>query len=208
MAAAASVTTETTVTPTIDLERGLRSWGNAEVYYNYLRKFADAHGHDGDEIGALIAQKDLEYARALVHKLKGTAGNLAMMVVWEQAEKVERILTEGGEADNSAQILQMALDDVLAVIKTLTRTSASNDNDAISSVIDKDAARQILRDLLRALDRDNPDEAEPSLFALEKALPAHLLKPIREMLDNFDFRSAEEQTNALIKQLNINLEEV
>jgi PAS domain S-box-containing protein len=208
VAGAASTTTETTVTPTIDLERGLRSWGNAEVYYNYLHKFADAHGHDGDEIGALIAQENLEYARALVHKLKGTAGNLAMMVVWEQAEKVERILTEGGEAENSAQILQMALDDVLVVINTLTWTSTSNDNDAISSVIDKNVARQILRDLLRALDRDNPDEAEPPLFALEKVLPAHLLKPIREMLDNFDFRSAEEQTNALIKQLNINLEEV
>lgn len=208
MAAAASVTTETTVTPTIDLERGLHSWGNAEVYYNYLRKFADAHGHDGDEIGALIAQEDLKCARALVHKLKGTAGNLAMMVVWEQAEKVERILIEGGDAGNSAQILQTALNDVLAVINTLTRTSASDDNNAIPSVIDKDAARQILRDLLRALDRDNPDETEPSLFALEKVLPPHLLKPIREMLDNFDFRSAEEQTNALIKQLNINLEEV
>ena len=207
ISAAAYVNTETTATPIIDLERGLRSWGDAATYHKYLHKFADAHGHDGDEIGALIAEGEQKNARSLAHKLKGTAGNLALMGVWELAEKVERILTEGGEAKDWVQKLQAALNDALREITRLTGTDSAKDVE-ISSSIDRGVACRLLRDLLLALDRDNPDEAEPSLLALEKALPFHLLKPIRELLDNFDFRSAEEQTEALMKQLNISLEEI
>ncbi|MGR8999583.1 MAG: response regulator, partial [Gammaproteobacteria bacterium] len=196
---------ETTVTTVIDFERGLRSWGDAGAYRKYLRKFANGHGRDGDEIGARIAQGELEIARALAHKLKGTAGNLAMMEVWELAEMVERMLIDGGDADNWAQKLQIALDAALLEIKGLSGTDSVK-NVSGTGNIDKDLARTLLRDMLLALDRDNPDEAEPSLCELEKALPTHLMQPIREMLDNFDFRSAEQLTHALIKQLNINLE--
>lgn len=202
-----STNTKTSPTPIIDMERGVRSWGDVETYHKYLRKFADAHGHDGDEIGVLIALGSPEHARVLAHKLKGTAGNLAMMVVWEQAEKIERILAEGRETGDGPQTLQRALDDVLTKITGLTKPDSSHDK-AISCVADSDAPLQLLRDLLLALDRDNPDEAEPALVALEKLLPLQMLEPIRELLDNFDFRAAEEHTKTLIKQFNINLQEV
>jgi PAS domain S-box-containing protein len=203
-----AVATEIIENPTIDLERGLRSWGDAATYHRYLRMFADTHAHDGDEIGALIARDALEKARALAHKLKGTAGNMAIMVVWELAEKIEQMLIEGAAAGDRPQKLQLALNDALAMINDLTQTDISTDDEAITCAIDKNSISQILHDLLRALDQDNPDEAEPSLCALDEALPAQLLRPIREMLDNFDFRAAEKQTKALIDQLNINPEEV
>lgn len=201
------ITTETSVTPIIDRERGLRSWGDAATYHKYLRKFVDAHGRDGDEIGALIAQGELGNARALAHKLKGTASNLAIMVVWELAEKIEDILTEGGETHDWPHILQMALDDVLEEIADLSGADTPVDAEN-SNAIDKYIIKQLLNDLLLALDKDNPDEAEPSILALKEALPSHLLQSIQEMLDNFDFRSAEEQTKALISALSIDLEEV
>lgn len=198
------ITTETSLIPIIDMERGLRSWGDAMTYHKYLRKFADAHGHDGDEIGALIVQGELGNALALAHKLKGTASNLAIMVVWELAEKIEGILSEGGETQDWPHILQMALDDVMEEIASLGGTDTPVDAEN-SNAIDKDIIKQLLRDLLLALDKDNPDEAEPSILALKKALPPHLLQSIQEMLDSFDFRSAEEQTKALILDLNIDL---
>ena len=201
------VATGTTATPVIDFERGLRSWGDAGAYYKYLRKFADDHGRDGDKIGTLIAQGAQETACALAHKLKGTAGTMAVMEVWELAEKVERMLIDGADAADWAQKLQMALEATLPEINGLTRTN-SVENISGPGEIDKDAVQILLRNMLQALDRDNPDDAEPSLFALEKALPIRMTKPIREMLDNFDFRSAEQLTHALIKQLNINLEEI
>lgn len=201
-----TATSETSAPPVVDLQRGLRSWGDIETYYKYLRKFADAHSRDGDEICALIAQGEHENARALVHKLKGTAGNLAMMGVWELAEKIERMLAEGGVTSDRVQKLQTELDHVLAEITRLTGTNTENEM-ALSCVTDSAASLQLLRDLLQALDRDNPDEAEPLLSAIEEFLPKPMLTPIREQLDNFDFRSAEEETKALIKQLDINPED-
>ncbi|MGR9115527.1 MAG: response regulator [Gammaproteobacteria bacterium] len=196
------IASETTSHRIIDLQRGVRSWGDAETYYKYLRKFADAHGRDGHEIGVLITEGKQESACALAHKLKGTAGNLAMMVIWELAEKVERILAEGGETGEWVHRLQEALDEALVEITHLTETNASN-KVGISCVTDSEAPLQLLRELLLALDRDNPDEAEPSLIALEKILPSQMINPIRELLDNFDFRTAEEHTKHLIEQLNI-----
>lgn len=201
----AFVATETITTPIIDLERGLKSWGDAEAYYRYLRKFAQSHGHDGDEMGTLIAQGALGNAKNLAHKLKGTAGNMAVMVVWELAEKIERMLTDGDETEHWPKILQLALDDVLAEISRITGPH-SGDDKTISCITDTETPTELLRELLQALDKDNPDEAEPSLSALEKILPISLLAPIRGSLDNFDFRAAEAETLALIKQLNINFE--
>jgi PAS domain S-box-containing protein len=202
-----ATTTKVRSAPIIDLERGVHSWGDVETYHKYLRKFADAHGHDGDEIGGLVTMGLLEQARVLAHKLKGTAGNLAMMVVWELAEKIELVLAENRETGDWPQTLQRALDDVLAKITGLTKPNSPNDG-AISCVVDCDTPLHLLRDLLLALDRDDPDEAEPALSALEQILPLQMLEPIRELLDNFDFRAAEEQTRALIKRLNVSLQEV
>lgn len=206
MAAEAVPTIQTSVTPIIDLERGLHSWGDIGVYHNYLRKFADAHGRDGDEMAKFIALGSSENARILAHKLKGAAGTMALMAVWELAEKIERKLIEGSEAGDFPKMLQMALDDALGEIARLTKPHAHDG--VISGATNRNVLLQLLRDLLLALDLDNPDDAEPSLIALEKALPSQMLEPIRELLDNFDFRAAEQQTKALIKQLNISLEEV
>ena len=203
----AAVNVEPNMVPIIDRERGLRNWGDGETFYKYLRKFADAHGHDGDEIAALIVSGALDHARALAHKLKGTASNMALMVVWEIAEKIEKLLTDEEQTAHWPQMLQLALDDALRTISDLTDTLPSTDQ-PISCVTDNQTPLRLLRELLLALDRDNPDEAEPSLLALEKILPVHMLTPIRDLLDSFDFRAAETHTKALINSLNINPEEV
>lgn len=208
MTGGAPAASDTGATPIIDMDRGLRSWGDVAVYHNYLRKFAAAHGRDGDEIGGLISRGAKDDARALAHTLKGTAGNMSLMVVWELAEQIERMLMEGEEAGDWPHILQMALDDVLAEISRLCESHAAG-GPAVSRVAaGRQAPAQLLRDLLQALDRDNPDEAEPSLLALEKILPLQMLEPIRELLENFDFRAAEARTKALIKHLNLSLEDV
>ncbi|MCQ8102718.1 response regulator [Methylomonas sp. SURF-2] len=193
--------------PIIDLERGLRNWGDVETYHRYLRKFADAHGRDGDEIGALIGMGLHEQARVLTHKLKGSAGNLAMMALWELAEKIERTLIEGHDSADWPQALQRALDEALREISGLTTPDTAHEA-AVSRMADSGTPLQLCEDLLLALDRDNPDEAEPLLADLEKLLPATLLQPIRELLDNFDFRAAEEQTQALIERLKANSPEL
>lgn len=197
---AATVACKTDVTPIIDLQRGLANWGDVEIYYKYLLKFAAAHGNDGNELGALIASGALESACAFAHKLKGTAGNLAIIAVWRQAEDIERLLLDGQQTGDLPKMLQVSLDEVSREVTRLTSTNASNEGVSASDK-NSDVPRQLLQELLRALDCDNPDIAEPALAALEQFLPASMLAPIREKLDNFDFRGAEAQSKVLIKTL-------
>jgi len=200
-------TPETIMTPIIGLERGLRNWGDKAIYYKYLRKFAEQHGHDGSKIDGLIMSKALADAKSLVHTLKGTAGNLAIMVVWQLAEEIERSLFEEKQTGDLPQMLQFALNDAVQEIEKLTTPSPSNDR-TIFCVSDHNTITQLLHQLLKALDKDNPDEAEPSLHALESILSPQAIKPIRDMLDNFDFRSAKTETKTLINELGVNLTEI
>jgi hypothetical protein len=63
----------------------------------------------------------------------------------------------------------------------------------------------ILADLLRILDADNPDGAEPLLKGLAKLLPAEFLRTVSMMLNDFDFRGAEAATRQLAEKLGISL---
>ena len=56
---------------------------------------------------------------------------------------------------------------------------------------DKITARRLLDELLRALDRGNPDEAESILDRPASKLPADRMAAVRQLLDEFDFRGAE-----------------
>ena len=62
---------------------------------------------------------------------------------------------------------------------------------------DETAVPPLLDELLLALDRDDPDEAEPILDRLSGKLPADQLAALRERLDVFDFRGAEAVVAAL-----------
>jgi len=198
---------ESIVTPIIDKERGLRNWGDTATYYKYLRKFSESHGQDGEEINTLLDSGALENAQSLAHKLKGTAGNLAIVVVWQLAEEIERLLIEKKPIGGLPRILQFALNDALTEITKLTETNALHNDKVVSCITDQNMPMKLSHALLQALDSDNPDDAEPHLQALENLLPVQMTKPIRESLDNFDFRKAETQTKTLIQELSINLEE-
>ena len=208
MLASAEITLpESIVTPIIDLERGLHNWGDAATYHKYLRKFGDSHGQDGNEISILLNSGSLENARSLAHKLKGTAGNLAIMTVWQLAEEIERLLLGKKPIGDLPKILQLALNDALTEITKLAEKMLPNNDKVVSCITDQNIPVKLSHALLQALDTDNPDEAEPHLQALENLLPAQMTKSVRESLDNFDFRAAEAQTKTLIQKLSINLVE-
>jgi hypothetical protein len=74
--------------------------------------------------------------------------------------------------------------------------------------LDQESAARVaatLDELLRALDADNPDGAEPLLNELAGALSAELLQSVGMMLNEFDFRGAEAATRQLAETLGISL---
>ncbi len=181
----------------IDVARGLRNWGSQDVFRKYLFRFAEEHGQDGLEIAALLARG--VDATALVHKLKGAAGSMALQDVWRQADRLEQALDEakdqGKEPAEALARLQAALEAAGIAIEAWTEPA-----DALGGNAAPDAATgPLLAELLQALDRDNPDEAEPILAALAGKLPAKPLAALHEHLEAFDFRSAEAIARGLMQ---------
>jgi signal transduction histidine kinase/CheY-like chemotaxis protein/HPt (histidine-containing phosphotransfer) domain-containing protein len=197
-AAPAPVAERAEPTSPIDVQRGLRNWGDSAAYRKNLRTFAATHGHDGEAIARLLAQGRREEAAAQVHKLKGAAGSLALTMVWRQAASVEQALDEGKETPTRAGGLEEAL---VAAGCAIAAYAGPNEKAPAQATEDETAAFRLLHELLRALDRDNPDEAEPILDALAGTLRANRLAVLRERLDAFDFRGAEAVVRTLVAGL-------
>lgn len=190
--------------PGLAVERGLALWRNADVYRQYLRKFACDYG-DGVR---QMAQAERAAAAALAHKLKGAAANLALDEVAALAGEADRVLPAGEDAAAILTRLQAALDTALASIaQYASRDGVSLSSD--SATLNTLNLRQIAPLLARAMDAlnaDNPDTIEPLLDKLGRWLPADRLAPLREAIENFDFRGGERATHALATELGIALE--
>src|SRR4051812_23025552 len=117
----------------IDIKRGLRNWGDRVTYYKYLDRFVAAHGRDGQEITRLLIRGRRSEAAALVHKLKGAAGNMALMPVWQHAKSLEQALGQGKDADMQVQSLLAAMAAAGSEIAILTH---KNEDAPVAAVLD------------------------------------------------------------------------
>ncbi len=85
---------EVTTFPGLDVERGLLVWRQESVYHEFLTKFAADYADCADVLTACRARSDHVAAKALVHKLKGAAGNLALTKIFNCATALEASLAD------------------------------------------------------------------------------------------------------------------
>jgi len=171
----------------IDAERGLRNWGDGAVFKKYLCRFVEKHSQDGHGIAQLLTQGRREDAAAILHKLKGAAGSMALTAVWRQAETLERTLHEADDGETQVRDLQEALEAARSAIATYCLDKQT----PMEAAPYETSTTGLFDELLRALDRDNPDAAEPILNGLLGRVPADRLAAMRERLEAFDFRGTE-----------------
>jgi len=71
--------------------------GNAELYQQFLSQFL----YDGsfEEFWAGMEMGDLQMAEKAIHTLKGTAGNLSMIRLFELSDEIVEALREGKTAE-------------------------------------------------------------------------------------------------------------
>ncbi|MBW2738400.1 MAG: response regulator [Deltaproteobacteria bacterium] len=80
----------------IDIKIGLRrTGGNRALYSDLLKDFVKDHGNDHQVIVDALAQNDIEVAHRTAHTLKGVAGGIGALALYESAQKVETALKEG-----------------------------------------------------------------------------------------------------------------
>ena len=88
--------------PGIDQERGMSQLGgNAQLYHKLLVKFYEQYEAVNKQLDEFIEKGEQEEAIRLVHSVKGVAGSLGAMKLFEIADQLERKLrakeTDGAE---------------------------------------------------------------------------------------------------------------
>lgn len=193
--------------PGIDIQRGLSNWRSLETYRKFLRKFADDYSEIGDFMAQSSSPQAGSHLAALVHRIKGAAANLALTEVARRAADLDRKLKTGADITAALDLFRQALDSALHSISQFA--PAAGQEQAGQTQLGPDQVKQtapLLADLIRALDADNPDRAEPLLNELAKVLPSAHVHALLSRLDAFDFRGAEDETRRLAETLGISLE--
>lgn len=186
----------------LDLARGLQLWRDRAAYLHYLRHFRDGYRDTVDNLRRLLAEHDNAAAAELAHKLVGSAASLALPATHSLAHQVERLLrTNEGEVGAGLAALERALGLALAAIDRLDQLDTPETGTAALADTGTRDAAALLRQLLAALDGDDPAPAEDVLRQLAGALPAIMLEPLWGMLGRFEFRAAEAHARTLLLQV-------
>lgn len=70
--------------PYINFQKGVNTWACADVYTKNLKQFARLHHSDMNALQRHIENGDVDIAEQLIHALKGTAGNLALVDLYDE----------------------------------------------------------------------------------------------------------------------------
>ena len=109
--------------PGIAVERALRLWMDAAVYRIYLRKFVLAYS----DAASIAERSKRPAAQALAHKLRGSAGNLALDGGASAAAELEQALNEGGDPTDCLAGLRSTMDTALKSIDRYAPPASHSD---------------------------------------------------------------------------------
>ena len=82
---------------TLDVEDGLkRLGGNVRLYESLLSRLLDSLDEDLPKLRSALEEGDADQARFLVHRLRGTAGNLSAEALFDAATELEKAIDLSG----------------------------------------------------------------------------------------------------------------
>ena len=178
----------------IAMARGLAIWRETAVYQQYLRKFA----RDYREVAPRIAHSNVADAKILTHKLKGVAGNLALVGVETAARVLDSQLAAGPPSADAVSDLVQAMDAALAAIDSYAGQEAARADPGVR--LPREQLVELFNSLLTALETDDVDRIESRLKPLVAHLAAVDTAALRAAVEDFDFRGAEQAVLGLMHQ--------
>ena len=167
----------------IDIDTGLRNWGEASVYLKYLRRFRDDYMTVGTVLPDYIAQHETDAAASLTHKIKGVAGSLSLTDVARVSAELNEAIEQGGDTSQLIAPFLEALERAQQSIDTY----AGREPGAVSSPQAQGEAREAcLHALHQALVSEDLDLIEPALSQAKSYLPCELVSEISAALELSD----------------------
>jgi two-component system, sensor histidine kinase and response regulator len=185
----------------IDMETGLESvGGNHRLYLELLKLLVTDHGNDGQIIADALAQKNITLAHRKAHTLKGVAGSLGALAVYDSARKMEAGLKEGRSRlfesllEKLTLDLKKVIDDLQIKIRLVSSINVENTNEqppdmeAFISLLDE------IQVMGEEMDPDMEDVAGKLYQFLHQQGSKHkqLAARLVEQCENLDFEGALE----------------
>jgi HPt (histidine-containing phosphotransfer) domain-containing protein len=182
-----------------NLEAGLkRLQGNRRLYRKLLLDFGKGYREASDNIQHALMANDLKQVHALVHNIKGLAGNLSATdlhhaaIAMDSAVKKALSAGEPGQLDSNFSALEKSLDDALVSCRTLTRpddeiSNAAKENSVGS--LPSDLARRTAERLHEAADLGDINDLKSVAEELKLKSESYTVfsDKITRLAENFDF---------------------
>jgi len=184
-----------------DLEAGLkRLQGNRKLYRKLLLDFGKDYREAAENIHKALIDDDLKQVHALVHNIKGLAGNLSATDLQQAAaamdSAVKKSLTDGepepGQLASIFSALKKTLDDALLACLTLVRpddekSDAAGENTTVS--LPPELARRMADRLHDAADLGDINELKSIARELKSESESYTVfsDKITRLAENFDF---------------------
>ncbi len=180
----------------IDVEAGLKKLSNNQTLYKQLlMDFANKYSSYTGQIREAFCAGDADLTDRLCHTLKGVAGNLSIIRVYESAKRLEEALTRQSVPDIH-QILTELEHELQRVVLAL-RLIPSNEEQEVTDqecVINLDEVRALSLELAKLLDEDDIDAGQ-CLESLKKSLCTsvfqHEMQELDKQVSNYNFDDAK-----------------
>lgn len=190
----------------IDWDRGMRLWGSKQAVRDAITHFLEQNQEACARLGAALRAGDRKTAVAQAHRLRGVAGNLALVDLCERAATLEQALKN--PAMSAFDDLQAQLASAFAAVTDRLALhaprSAPRFADAADMPFDAAALRAVLPDFIDSLEHGELNEPlwASVRSALGEATAGAELAALEQLLDDFEFEEAAKRLQALQDRLN------
>ncbi|MBI1834316.1 MAG: response regulator, partial [Burkholderiales bacterium] len=179
--------------PGIALREGLVIWNDLSVYSKYLHKFRVEHTDFILQLDECRAAHDFNGVRTRLHKLKGSAANLALVEVVQKIVNIEMmdadVIPEQPDLFTPLkQALSIAFDSIQLLANPSQRSESKPAAESTAATLNSEQIKTLLQNLNNALRHDDSALANTILQRLEHTLDPSTITELCGLVDDFDFR--------------------
>ncbi len=183
--------------PGLDVPRGLKAvGGKKDLYLRMLAMFADNYGRSAEDLRMWLKTGDLAAIKNLSHALKGVAGTLAVMSIYDSAMALHSAVRQSAAADDIESRCTRLATELAAFVTAVREALPKPKQGRVSSleIVDEARLAALMGELVKLL--ETGDIAANELALAEEGLLRSALGDAFESLSRrlayFDYEGALE----------------